>query len=49
MGTVGGGVKVLEEVDGNIVGVEYGNRVGIAFHPEVDDGMRKHKRFVSKL
>lgn len=43
------GVKVLAEVDGNIVGVEYGNQIGIAFHPELDDDLRVHKKFVSKL
>ena len=30
------GVKVLAEVDGNIVGVEYGKQMGFAFHPELD-------------
>ena len=39
------GVKVLAEVDGNIVGVEYGNQIGIAFHPELDDDLRVHKKF----
>lgn len=43
------GVKVLAEVDGNIVGVEYGNQIGIAFHPELDDDLRVHKKFISKL
>ena len=43
------GVKFLAEVDGNIVGVEYGNQIGIAFHPELDDDLRVHKKFISKL
>lgn len=43
------GVKVLAEVDGNIVGVEYGNQIGIVFHPELDDDLRVHKKFISKL
>ena len=43
------GVRVLAEVDGNIVGVEYGNQIGIAFHPELDDDLRVHKKFVSKV
>ena len=43
------GVKVFAEVDGNIVGVEYGNQIGIAFHPELDDDLRVHKKFISKL
>ena len=40
------GVRVLAEVDGNIVGVEYGNQIGIAFHPELDDDLRVHKKFM---
>lgn len=43
------GVKVLAEVDGNIVGVEYGNQIGVAFHPELDENLRVHEKFVSKL
>ena len=43
------GVKVLAEVDGNIVGVEYGNQIGIAFHPELDDDLRVHEKFISRL
>lgn len=40
------GVRVLAEVDGNIVGVEYGNQIGIAFHPELDDDLRVHKNLL---
>ena len=43
------GVRVLAEVDGNIVGVEYGNQIGIAFHPELDDDLRVHEKFISRL
>ena len=43
------GVRVLAEVDGNIVGVEYGNQIGIAFHPELDGDLRIHQRFVDKI
>ena len=43
------GVKVLAEVDGNIVGVEYGKQMGFAFHPELDGDLRIHQRFVDKI
>ena len=43
------GVKVLAEVDGNIVGVEYGNQIGAAFHPELDENLRVHEKFISRL
>ena len=39
------GVKVLAEVDGNIVGVEYGKQMGFAFHPELDPDKRIHQAF----
>lgn len=42
-------VKVLAEVDGNIVGVEYGNQIGVAFHPELDENLRVHEKFISRL
>lgn len=42
-------VKVLAEVDGNIVGVEYQNQMGFAFHPELDEDVRIHEKFISKL
>ena len=40
------GVKVLAEVDGNIVGVEYGKQMGFAFHPELDPDTRIHQAFL---
>lgn len=43
------GVKVLAEVDGNIVGVEYGNQIGVAFHPELDENLRVHEKFIIRL
>ena len=43
------GVKVLAEVDGNIVGVEYGKQMGFAFHPELDGDLRIHQRYVDKI
>ena len=33
---VGAGVKVLAEVDGKIVAVQYGKQLALAFHPELD-------------
>ena len=32
---VGEDVEILAEVEGNLVGVRYGNQIGISFHPEV--------------
>ena len=43
------GVRVLAEVDGNIVGVEYGKQMGFAFHPELDGDLRIHQRYVDKI
>ena len=40
---------LIVEVDGNIVGVEYGKQLGFAFHPELDGDFRIHQRFVDKL
>ena len=40
---------LIVEVDGNIVGVEYGKQMGFAFHPELDGDLRIHQRFVDKI
>ena len=40
---------LIAEVDGNIVGVEYGKQMGFAFHPELDGDLRIHQRFVDKI
>ena len=32
--------------DGRIVGVEYENQIAISFHPELDDDLSVHKRFL---
>jgi 5'-phosphate synthase pdxT subunit len=40
------GVDIIATVDGNIVGVRYGNQLGISFHPEVTDCLKMHKFFV---
>lgn len=40
------GVEILAEVDGKIVAVKYGNQLGLAFHPELDEDDRIHKKFL---
>lgn len=45
--SVGEDVEVLAEVEGNIVGVRYGNQIGISFHPEVTDNTAVHEYFLS--
>ena len=40
---------LIVEVDGNIVGIEYGKQMGFAFHPELDGDLRIHQRFVDKI
>lgn len=43
----GDGVRVTAVVDGKIVGVEYQNQIGIAFHPELTGDLSVHKRFLA--
>ncbi len=43
----GENVLVAAIVDGKIVGVEYKNQIGIAFHPELDSDLSVHKRFIA--
>lgn len=43
------GVKVLAEVDGRIVGVQYRNQIGLAFHPELGGDDRIHKYFLDLI
>lgn len=45
--SVGEDVEVLAEVEGNIVGVRYGNQIGISFHPEVTDNTAVHEYFLA--
>lgn len=40
------GVTVLARVDGRIVAVRYGNQIGAAFHPELDEDDRIHEMFL---
>ena len=42
-------VTVLTSVDYNIVGVEYKNQIGLAFHPEMTDDDRIHRLFLNKV
>lgn len=43
------GVKILAQVNGNIVGAEYKNQIGISFHPEVRKDTRIHEYFLRKI
>lgn len=36
----------LARVDGRIVAVRYGNQIGVAFHPELDEDDRIHEMFL---
>lgn len=46
--SVGSGVEVLAEVDGQIVAAQYGRQLALAFHPEldIDKSLALHKYFV---
>ena len=41
------GCNVLATCKGNIVAVQYGKQLGMAFHPELDDDNRIHELFLS--
>lgn len=43
------GVRVTAITGQRIVGVEYKNQIGVAFHPELDDDLSIHKRFLSLI
>lgn len=45
--SAGDGVEILARVDGNIVAVQYGNQIGISFHPEVTDCTAVHEYFLT--
>lgn len=38
--------EILARVDGRIVAVKYGNQIGVAFHPELDEDQRIHEMFL---
>lgn len=44
---VSDGVDILATVDDHIVGVRYGNQIGISFHPEVTESMEVHQYFLN--
>lgn len=44
--SAGPDTEIIAEVDGNIVGVKYGNQIGISFHPEVTDCTKVHEYFL---
>ena len=39
-------VEVLAVVEGKTVGVRYGNQLAFAFHPELDEDIRIHQKFL---
>ena len=39
-------VEVLAVVEGKTVGVRYGNQLAFAFHPEMDEDIRIHQKFL---
>ncbi len=39
-------VKILAQVEGRIVGVQYRNQLAVAFHPELGDDTRIHQYFL---
>ena len=45
----GDGVEVLAAVDGHPVAVESGNILAVAFHPELTDDPRIHRRLIEKV
>ena len=42
-------VKILSNVDGNIVGVQYKNQLGLSFHPEMTSDTRVHEMFIQMV
>lgn len=41
--------KILASVDQHIVGIEYKNQIGLAFHPEMTNDTRIHEYFLQKV
>lgn len=46
---IGEGVNTLCEVDGRVVAARYGNQLGVAFHPELDDDNTVYSLFLSMI
>lgn len=42
-------IGVLATVDGNIVGVQYNNQIGLSFHPELTTDTRLHEEFLGLI
>ena len=47
--SVGDGVRVIAELDGEPVAVEQDQHIGLAFHPEMTDDPRLHRYFVQRV
>ena len=47
--SAGNDVEVLAVVEGKTVGVRYGNQLAFAFHPELDEDTRIHKKFLNMI
>lgn len=47
--SVSDNTKVLATVDGNIVGVQYNNQIGLSFHPELTTDTRLHEEFLGLI
>ncbi len=43
------GATPLATIDGRIVAAQAGNQIGMAFHPELDNDLRIHERFVKMI
>lgn len=42
-------VAILATIDSKIVAVEYKNQIGLAFHPEMTNDTRIHKKFIDRI
>ncbi|MGN0266986.1 MAG: pyridoxal 5'-phosphate synthase glutaminase subunit PdxT [Lachnospiraceae bacterium] len=47
--SVNSNVNILSTVDGHIVGVQYKNQIGLAFHPEMTTDSRIHEKFLQLI
>ena len=45
--SVEAGVEVLARVEGKITAVQYGNQIGVSFHPELTGDARIHQKFLA--
>lgn len=43
------GVEILAEVDQHIVAVQYGNQIGLSFHPELNENKTIHQMFLDNI